>query len=187
MRKVTLGLICLLACLALVLPLTAQEGFPLKGTWLGDWGATATNRNQVFVVFDWDGKTISGSINPGTDKITVKNASLNPTPIAATGTPAARGNRGAAAPAAPAAPPLAPAPAAQAPARNTLGGQSGGTVTPATTDWNVHFEGDGKDAKGADVHYVVDGKIDNIGLPTRTLSGKWVSGAVTGTFKLQRQ
>ena len=82
MRKLTLGLFAVLGCLALILPLTAQEGFPLKGSWLGDWGEGTTNRNQVFVVFDWDGKVISGAINPGTEMIAVKNASLTPTPIA---------------------------------------------------------------------------------------------------------
>ena len=66
------------------------------------------------------------------------------------------------------------------------GGGGGGGGTP-TYDWLVHFEGDGKDAKGTAVHYVADGKIDNIGLSNRTLSGTWVSGAVKGTFKLQRQ
>src|SRR5438874_8303045 len=97
MRRSTLGLIAALACLALVLPLAAQEGFPLKGTWLGDWGEGA-NRNQVFVVFDWDGKVISGSINPGTETIVVKNASLVPTPTgppaAAAGAAAGGGGRG---------------------------------------------------------------------------------------------
>src|SRR5437773_2539066 len=82
MRKITLGLICLLACMALVLPLAAQEGFPLKGSWLGDWGSGTTSRNQVLIVFDWDGKMISGSINPGTEMIVIKNASLTPTPVA---------------------------------------------------------------------------------------------------------
>src|SRR5882672_7159245 len=82
MRKITLGLFAVLACLAMILPLTAQEGFPMKGSWLGDWGEGTTNRNQVFVVFDWDGKVISGAINPGTETIAVKNASLTPTPVA---------------------------------------------------------------------------------------------------------
>src|SRR6478672_8858936 len=79
MRKLTLGLFAVLGCMALILPLAAQEGFPMKGSWLGEWGDA---KNQVFVVFDWDGKVISGAINPGTETITVKNASLAPTPVA---------------------------------------------------------------------------------------------------------
>jgi len=41
------------------------QGHPLKGVWLGDWGTGKTNRNQVVVEMDWDGKAITGSINPG--------------------------------------------------------------------------------------------------------------------------
>ncbi len=210
MRKSTLGLIAALACLALVLPLAAQEGFPLKGTWLGDWGEGAT-RNQVFVVFDWDGKVVSGSINPGTETITVKNASLTPTPTgpppaaaAAGGGAGGGGGRGGgrggagggaaaggAAPAAGGAPPLAaggaPAGGGQAAGGARAGNGAGQSVGPAPVDWVVHFEGDGKDAKGAMVHYVVDGKIENIGLYNRALSGTWVSGNTKGTFKLVRQ
>ena len=54
-------------------------------------------------------------------------------------------------------------------------------------EWIVHFEGDGKDSKGATVHYVADGKIENIGLYNRSLAGTWVSGTTKGTFKLTRQ
>jgi hypothetical protein len=54
-------------------------------------------------------------------------------------------------------------------------------------EWVVHFEGDGKDSKGATVHYVADGKIENIGLYNRSLVGTWVSGTAKGTFKLTRQ
>jgi hypothetical protein len=67
------------------------------------------------------------------------------------------------------------------------GNGAGQSVGPAPVEWIVHFEGDGKDAKGAMVHYVVDGKIENIGLYNRSLTGTWVSGNTKGTFKLVRQ
>ena len=185
MRKLIVSLLAGLACVVIALPLAAQEGFPLKGSWLGDWGA-GTNRNQVFVVFDWDGKVISGSINPGTETIAVKNASLTPTSVAPPPTAAA-----AAPPPAPAAPAAAGGAAPAAGGAGGRGGQRGNgagqSVAAAPVEWIVHFEGDGKDAKGATVHYVVDGKIDNIGLYNRSLSGTWVSGATKGTFKLTRQ
>ena len=38
MRAKAFLLVYLLGCLAFVLPVFAQEGHPLKGTWLGDWG-----------------------------------------------------------------------------------------------------------------------------------------------------
>lgn len=213
MRKLTLGLLAVLGCLALILPLAAQEGFPLKGSWLGEWGDA---KNQVFVVFDWDGKVISGAINPGTETITVKNASLTPTPVAPPpGTAAAapaggggggRGGRGgggggqgaaAGAPAAGGAAGGAPVPALPAAGAGGGGGQGGGggrggngagqSVGAAPVDWVVHFEGDGKDSKGATVHYVADGKIENIGLYNRSIVGTWVSGTTKGPFKLTRQ
>ncbi len=65
---------------ALALPMTAfaQEGFPLDGTWRGDWGATQTDRTPVVLVMAWDGNDISGMINPGPDSEPFTAAVLNP-------------------------------------------------------------------------------------------------------------
>jgi hypothetical protein len=57
---------------------TAQEGHPLKGSWLGTWGPAKTHSNDIVLVLNWDGKTISGTINPGVDDAPIKNATLNP-------------------------------------------------------------------------------------------------------------
>ena len=54
----------------------AQEGHPAVGTWHGNWGANAQNRNDVTVVMDWDGKQIGGMINPGPDSVKLVNTSL---------------------------------------------------------------------------------------------------------------
>jgi hypothetical protein len=43
----------------------AQEGHPLIGTWSGEWGPSATQRNPVLIVMDWKTTTLSGIINPG--------------------------------------------------------------------------------------------------------------------------
>jgi len=192
MRKVTLSLLAVLTSLTIVLSLAAQEGHPLKGSWLGDWSA-GTTKNQVFVVFDWDGKMISGAINPGTETIVVKNASLNPTPVAPPPAPPA------AVPAIPPATPPAAGAGAQGAAAPAAGGRGGGrggngagaSVAAPPVDWLVHFEGEGKDAKGATVNYVADGKIENIGLSNRAIVGTWVSGtgaaATKGTFRIARQ
>lgn len=56
----------------------AQEGHPLKGSWLGTWAGNSVHGNDVLVVLNWDGKAISGTINPGTDNMAIKNATLNP-------------------------------------------------------------------------------------------------------------
>ncbi len=45
----------------------AQQGHPLTGTWTGDWGSSATERHQVTFVMNWDGKNVTGIMNPGPD------------------------------------------------------------------------------------------------------------------------
>ena len=65
------------ACL-LVVTVAAQEGHPLKGSWLGTWGPSKLHSNEIVLVMNWDGKAITGTINPGTDDIPIKNATLNP-------------------------------------------------------------------------------------------------------------
>jgi len=69
----------LLACMAMCAPVFSQQGHPLTGTWTGDWGATSTQRNQVIFVMNWDGKNITGLINPGPDSIPIASVFLDPT------------------------------------------------------------------------------------------------------------
>ena len=64
-------LICFLACVGAVVTAIAQEGHPLTGTWAGDWGPTPTQRNHVTFVMNWDGKNVTGTINPGPDAIPI--------------------------------------------------------------------------------------------------------------------
>jgi hypothetical protein len=59
-------------------PATAQEGHPLKGSWLGNWGPSKVHSDDILVIMNWDGKTITGMINPGTDNVPIKSATLNP-------------------------------------------------------------------------------------------------------------
>jgi hypothetical protein len=121
-------------CLAsLALPAVAQEGHPLKGSWIGTWGPSQNHADDVLVVLKWDGKALSGTINPGTDDIPLKVATLNP------------------------------------------------------TGWLVHLEGDGKDKAGKVISYVVDGKIENLGLPHRSIVGTWKAGTETGPIRISRQ
>ena len=62
-----------------ILPLLAQEGHPLNGTWAGDWGPTITQRTHLTLVMNWDGKNISGTINPGPDAIPLASVYLDVT------------------------------------------------------------------------------------------------------------
>ena len=64
--------IALLCALALPAALQAQFGHPLKGQWSGEWGPK-DKPNRLLLNFDWDGKGITGVINPGPNAATVKS------------------------------------------------------------------------------------------------------------------
>ena len=121
-----------LIALLMAAPALAQFGHPLKGSWSGDWGTTKENRTRLLLEFHWDGKAITGTINPGPKAVTIKKADLNP------------------------------------------------------DTWAVRIEADGKDASGATVAYVIEGKLDNIGAYARVLSGTWSEGGKKGDFKVVR-
>ena len=110
----------------------AQFGHPLKGQWSGEWGPK-DKPSRVLLDLDWDGKAITGIINPGTDNIPVKNATLNP------------------------------------------------------EGWVVHLEADAKDKSGRALTYVVDGRIENLHLPGRAVTGTWKNQKESGAFKITRQ
>ena len=132
MRVATRRVMSALVALLLAAPALAQFGHPLKGTWSGDWGTTKDNRTRILLELHWDGKAITGTINPGPKAVAIKKAELNP------------------------------------------------------DTWGVHIEGEGKDAAGAVVRYVIDGKLENIGAYQRILSGSWTEGGKKGDFRLVR-
>src|SRR5881296_1178604 len=55
-----------------------QNADPLTGTWKGDWGPSATDRNEVTLELKWNGKTLTGTVNPGPDAIPIDKASFGP-------------------------------------------------------------------------------------------------------------
>jgi hypothetical protein len=55
----------------------AQEGHPIKGSWIGEWEGNALGES-LLMIMNWDGKAITGIINPGTDNLEIKTATLNP-------------------------------------------------------------------------------------------------------------
>ena len=69
----------LLPCLAISIYVFAQEGHPLTGTWSGDWGPTTTQRTHITLVMNWDGKNISGILNPGPDAVQIPSIFLDVT------------------------------------------------------------------------------------------------------------
>jgi hypothetical protein len=68
----------ILICFAVLMPMAAQQGHPLTGTWTGDWGSSPTERNQVTFVMNWDGKNVTGQINPGPDSIPLTSVYVDP-------------------------------------------------------------------------------------------------------------
>jgi hypothetical protein len=64
--------------LGLGLAAVAQEGHPLKGSWLGEWTGNPLHGDNILLILDWDGKAVTGMINPGTDNIPLTRASLDP-------------------------------------------------------------------------------------------------------------
>jgi hypothetical protein len=131
-RLMTIAAAAVLA-LALLAPSSAQEGHPLKGSWLGEWKGNTVHGDNILLILDWDGKAITGMINPGTDNMPVKSASLDP------------------------------------------------------KGWVVKIEADGKAKDGSTVSYVIEGKIENLELPNRSINGTWSSNKGRGTFTASRQ
>jgi len=111
----------------------AQEGHPLKGSWLGEWSGNTVHGDNILLILDWDGKAITGMINPGTDNIPLTRASLDP------------------------------------------------------NGWAVKLEAEGKDKDGSAVRYVIEGKIENLELPNRSINGTWSSNKGRGAFMASRQ
>lgn len=82
-----------LACLAVAeregglgVAAAAQEGYPLAGTWYGDYG-TGSQKRDLTIIMKWDGRNVTGIVNPGPNATPVKSAVMNITP----GKPAAEG------------------------------------------------------------------------------------------------
>lgn len=114
------------------LPGFAQEGHPLKGSWLGTWEQNATHGENILLILDWDGDEITGMINPGTDNIPVSRASLDP------------------------------------------------------DGWAVTLEADATGDQGP-VRYVIEGHIENLELPNRSIVGTWKHQNGGGAFEVSRQ
>ena len=74
---VTIATVLLLACAARA-PLAAQEGHPMTGTWVGEWGPTPAQQTRVVIVMKWTGKELAGTINPGPKAVSFRTATVNP-------------------------------------------------------------------------------------------------------------
>lgn len=76
-RILTLG--SLLVYLAVATATFAQgTSNPLQGTWTGTWGPSPTDRNNVTVDLKWDGKNLTGVVNPGANAVTLSKTMFDP-------------------------------------------------------------------------------------------------------------
>ena len=75
MKQVIL-LFCALVCVV-ALPVVAQEGHPLTGSWHGEWHAGSENHPVLFYM-KWNSKQVEGTINPGPNAMPLKVATLDP-------------------------------------------------------------------------------------------------------------
>jgi len=120
----------------MAIPVFAQYGYPLKGSWSGDWWIVKGKENHILLDFNWDGKTLTGTLNPGPDASPMQKLTLTPpdvlnagkAAIAARDAAQAKQAADAAAAAANPAPTAGAAPAAGAAATT---GARGATTTPA--------------------------------------------------------
>ena len=59
----------------------AQFGHPLRGQWSGEWGQKG-NPSRLLLDIHWDGKELSGKVNPGTDtEATLKKFTIDYSPV----------------------------------------------------------------------------------------------------------
>jgi hypothetical protein len=75
-----------IVAVTLVVPFVAQAqfGHPLKGQWSGQWGP-ANNSTRLLLDLHWDGKEITGVINPGVEAATIKSVTFDYTDPSAWG------------------------------------------------------------------------------------------------------
>ena len=89
LRALTLFAALAVACLAVAERESgAQEGYPLAGTWYGEYSAGNT-KNDLTVIMKWDGKSVTGLINPGPNAKPITSAVMDITP----GKPAPQGQQ----------------------------------------------------------------------------------------------
>ena len=76
-------MICLLVGLMAASGLARQNAVdPITGTWTGDWGPNARQRNQVVLELKFDGKVLTGTVNTGPNSIPIAKATFDPKTLA---------------------------------------------------------------------------------------------------------
>jgi hypothetical protein len=71
--------ISLVVAIALATSTAAQEGHPLTGTWYGEYDA-GNQKRDLTIIMKWDGKQMTGTMNPGPTAVSLTSAALDITP-----------------------------------------------------------------------------------------------------------
>ena len=79
MRATILIFTLLVASFASTAPAIAQEGHPLKGSWVGTWGPSKLHDNDLLVVLNWDGKAVSYIMDGKIDGLAFRNRTISGT------------------------------------------------------------------------------------------------------------
>jgi len=79
MRLKAFSLACAVMSFALTVSVGAQPktADPLSGSWTGDWGPSAADRNPVTVELTWDGKALTGTVNPGPNAVALQKCTFD--------------------------------------------------------------------------------------------------------------
>ena len=87
-RRICQGLFFVAVATLITLRAAAQEGHPLAGTWYGDY-TTGKQPADLTVIMKWDGKSVTGLINPGPNSKPLTSVVMDITP----GKPAGQGQQ----------------------------------------------------------------------------------------------
>ena len=65
----------LVLCLSIAGLLFAAD--TISGTWTGEWGPNTFERSQVVAQLKYDGKAVTGTIDPGSSPVTISKGTFN--------------------------------------------------------------------------------------------------------------
>lgn len=87
MQSKVLRVAAVVAALAMVVPAFAQYGYPLKGTFSGDWWVQKGKENHLLIEFNYEGEKdlVTGTYSPGPDGVALQKLTVTlPNPAVVT-------------------------------------------------------------------------------------------------------
>ena len=80
MQSIFARAVCILAAIAIVVPAFAQYGYPLKGTFSGDWWTVKGKENHLLIEFNYEGEKdqVTGMYSPGPEGVALQKLNVTP-------------------------------------------------------------------------------------------------------------